>query len=136
MAQPLSRSITGVEWILAVAALGIATFLIFQNLAAPAIRQWDEAIYADNALDMYMTGDPIVMRRNGEVTFYNTKPPLVIWLQTLSLHAFGINEFAIRFPSALAGVLTCVAMLLFSILTLKKIRIGIVAILILGTTYG
>ncbi len=124
------------DWVLAIIALGIATFLIFQNLSAPAIRQWDEAIYADNALDMYMTGDPIVMRRNGEVTFYNTKPPLVIWLQTLSMHVFGVNEFAIRFPSALVGVLTCVILLLFSIKALNDIRIGTIAVLVLATTYG
>jgi 4-amino-4-deoxy-L-arabinose transferase-like glycosyltransferase len=117
-------------------ALSIATYLIFQNLATPAIRQWDEAIYADNALEMYRTGDPVVLRRNGEVTFYNTKPPLVIWFQALSMHVFGPGEFAVRFPSALSGVLVCIMLLIFSVRTLKDPRVGIIAILVLATTYG
>jgi 4-amino-4-deoxy-L-arabinose transferase-like glycosyltransferase len=121
---------------LAVLSLVLAAFLIFQNLSSPAIRIWDEAIYADNALDMYTYGDPIVMKRNGELTLYNTKPPLVIWLQTLSMHAFGVNELAIRFPSALAGVLTCLMLLVFSWRTLRDLRIGIIAVLVLTTTYG
>lgn len=122
--------------LLAVLSVGIASYLIFQNLDKPAIRIWDEAIYADNALDMYTYGDPIVMRRSGELTLYNTKPPLVIWLQTLSMHVFGVNEFAIRFPSALAGVLTCLLLLWFSLKTLRDLRIGIVAVLVLGTSWG
>jgi 4-amino-4-deoxy-L-arabinose transferase-like glycosyltransferase len=120
----------------AVVCLAVASFLIFQNLSAPAIRIWDEAIYADNALDMYTYGDPIVLKRNGELTLYNTKPPLVIWLQTLSMHVFGVNEFAVRFPSAIAGVLTCMLLLLFSIYTMKDVRIGIIAVIVLATSYG
>ena len=116
--------------------IALAAFLIFQNLSSPAIRIWDEAIYADNALDMYSFGDPIVMRRNGEPTLYNTKPPLVIWLETLSIHVFGVNEFAIRFPSALAGLLTCILICLYAVNTLNDLRIGIVAILVLTTSQG
>ena len=120
----------------ALLSMTLASFLMFQNLGVPAIRVWDEAIYADNALDMYSYGDPVVMHRNGEVTLYNTKPPLVIWLQTLSMHLFGPSEFAVRFPSALAGILTCLLLLLFAQFTLKDIRPGLIAVLILSTTYG
>jgi 4-amino-4-deoxy-L-arabinose transferase-like glycosyltransferase len=41
------------------------------------------------------------------------KPPLFIWLQALSMKAFGVNEFAARFPNAVCGVLSLV--LLFHI---------------------
>ena len=125
---------TGV--ILSTLVLGLAGFLFFQNLSAPAIRIWDEAIYADNALDMYTYGNPIVMSRNGEPTLYNTKPPLVIWLQALSMHVFGVGEFAVRFPSALAGILTALLLLIFSVRTLGDYRIGLIAVLILATTGG
>jgi 4-amino-4-deoxy-L-arabinose transferase-like glycosyltransferase len=40
------------------------------------------------------------------------KPPLFIWMQVLSMKAFGINEFAARFPNAVAGIITL--LLLFS----------------------
>ena len=51
-------------------------------------------------------GSDIVPYYNGEMDYWNTKPPLINWLQILSMKIFGINEFAIRFPSALAGLFT------------------------------
>src|SRR5687767_10138855 len=45
------------------------------------IRIWDEAIYANNALEMTETGNLLVLHNNGEPSLYNTKPPLNIWLQ-------------------------------------------------------
>src|SRR5688572_17362545 len=66
------------------------------------IRIWDEAIYANNALEMTETENLLVLHNNGEPSLYNTKPPLNIWLQALSIRVFGINEFAIRLPSYLA----------------------------------
>ena len=34
------------------------------------------------------------------------KPPLFFWMQALSMKAFGINEFAARFPNAVIGIFT------------------------------
>jgi hypothetical protein len=34
------------------------------------------------------------------------KPPLFIWMQVLSMKAFGINEFAARFPNAIIGIIS------------------------------
>jgi 4-amino-4-deoxy-L-arabinose transferase-like glycosyltransferase len=34
---------------------------------------------------------------------FTEKPPLFFWMQALSMHIFGINEFAARFPNALLG---------------------------------
>ncbi|MBV5314742.1 MAG: glycosyltransferase family 39 protein [Prolixibacteraceae bacterium] len=38
------------------------------------------------------------------------KPPLYIWLQVLSMKVFGINEFAARFPNAVCGIFTLLAL--------------------------
>ena len=66
---------------------------------------WDEATYANNAIDM-MESPSIVIKHKGEIDLYNTKPPLVIALQAVCMHFFGINTFAVRLPSILFSLLT------------------------------
>ncbi|NJN78792.1 MAG: hypothetical protein HC803_11115 [Saprospiraceae bacterium] len=87
----------------------LAFIPLFYNLGEAAIYIWDEAIYANNALEMSFTKQFLVLQNNGISSLYNVKPPLVIWLQTLSIWTFGANEFAVRLPSALAGLMTCLA---------------------------
>jgi len=136
--EVIKETIRGLNWEiwLAILVLMIAQWPIWAYLSQPPIFIFDEAIYALNALDMYLSGDPIVLTRGGELTYFNTKPPLVIWLQAMSIGMFGANEFAIRFPSAIAASVTCITILVFSKYTLQDIRIGIVSILILVTSYG
>jgi 4-amino-4-deoxy-L-arabinose transferase-like glycosyltransferase len=114
----------------------LCTFLLFYKLSEAPIQIWDEAIYANNAVEMLVDGELLVLKRDGEPTLYNTKPPLVIWLQALCLSIFGANEFAIRLPSALAGVFTFGALLIFAFRILKKPIIGIIACLVLASTTG
>lgn len=121
---------------LALAVLIIAVVPLFAYLAQPPIFIWDEAFYALSALDVHETGDLIVMRHNEHVTYLNTKPPFVIWLQALGITIFGANEYAIRFPSALAALVTCAMLIVFSKRTLGDVRIGIVSVLVLVTSYG
>lgn len=65
--------------------LVISYIPIFFNLEKAPIRMWDEAIYANNALEMAVNHDFLVLHNNGVPNLYNTKPPLVIWLQTLCI---------------------------------------------------
>ncbi|MEO6168255.1 MAG: glycosyltransferase family 39 protein [Chitinophagales bacterium] len=109
---------------------------LFAKLGAPPIYMWDEATYANNALDMYLSHDPIVVRMEGQPDLYNTKPPFVIWMQIISLHLFGWNEFAVRFPSALFGTLTILLLLWFSLVVLKSTFIAIAAMFTLVCTNG
>lgn len=84
---------------------------------------------------MMERGSWIVPYYNGEMDYWNTKPPLINWLQILSMKTFGINEFAIRFPSALAGLFT----VLFVFWFLKKhfnILAGFAGSLVLLTSVG
>lgn len=82
-----------------------ALFTQFYRLGEPAIIQWDESRLAVNAAEMSKSGKLLVTTYEGEPDLFNTKPPLMIWLQALSIHCFGITEWAVRFPSALAGFL-------------------------------
>ena len=113
----------------------IAYFSLFYNLSKPAIFIWDEAIYANNAFEMASSGNFIVLQNNGEPNFYNVKPPLVIWLQSICIWVFGPNELAIRLPSAFAALLTCFMILVFSKRNLN-LSIGVVAVLILLSSAG
>ncbi len=65
---------------------------------------WDEINFAEIAREMILTGDYLRPQINFE-PFWE-KPPLFIWMQALSMHIFGITEFAARFPNAVCGALS------------------------------
>lgn len=57
-----------------------------------------------NALGMIRTGDLINHYYGEELDTWSAKPHLMNWLIVISYHFFGYNEFALRFPSAIATV--------------------------------
>lgn len=63
----------------------------------------DEGAFAEATREMLKYGDFITTRLNGELRF--DKPILIYWFQALSVLLFGINEFAFRLPSVIAGAL-------------------------------
>ncbi len=121
-----------------VAVLALAYGSLWHALGAEPIYQFDESLYANNALDLYFDGgtNPLVVRRHGDVDAYNVKPPLVIWLQAASFRAFGLSEFAVRLPSALAGTLTALAVYVFAARTLRSPATGLIAAGVLLSSAG
>jgi 4-amino-4-deoxy-L-arabinose transferase-like glycosyltransferase len=105
-------------------------------LDALTIRLWDESRLAMNAYEMFHSGNYLITTFNGEPDLWNTKPPLMIWLQVFSMKLFGINEWAVRLPSALAAVFTCAILMLFSVRYLKNFWLGFIWILVLVTSSG
>jgi 4-amino-4-deoxy-L-arabinose transferase-like glycosyltransferase len=82
-----------------------AGFLLFiPFLGGVHLFDWDEINFAESAREMLVTGDFLTVRINYE-PFWE-KPPLFFWLQVLSVKLFGENEFAMRFPNAIAGIFT------------------------------
>jgi len=71
----------------------------------------DEPRYAQVAREMLARRDPITPTIGGQP--WLEKPVLTYWLMALSMYAFGVNEFAARFPSALLA--TGVAFLLYGV---------------------
>ncbi|XOV93384.1 MAG: ArnT family glycosyltransferase [Bacteroidota bacterium] len=67
---------------------------------------WDEINFAESAREMIITGD--YARVMVDFVPFWEKPPLFFWLQSLSMNAFGVNEFAARFPNALCGLATLI----------------------------
>lgn len=92
----------------------LSFFPIFLNLGEFHIRMWDEATYANNAIDMFTSGNYMVAEQLGQVDFYNTKPPFVLWCQVICMKFLGINELAVRLPSAIFGMLTILMVFFFS----------------------
>lgn len=67
-----------------------------------------------NSLEMLQSGNWLYSTFNGAPDFYNTKPILLIWLQSLSALLFGFSAWSLRLPTALAGLAT--AMMIYGFL--------------------
>jgi 4-amino-4-deoxy-L-arabinose transferase-like glycosyltransferase len=78
------------------------------NLGRPSIWDANEAFYAETPREMLVTGDYLAPRFNFEPRAQ--KPPLTYWVILASYRIFGVSEFAVRLPGALAAIAT----LLFS----------------------
>jgi 4-amino-4-deoxy-L-arabinose transferase-like glycosyltransferase len=91
------------EWTLAL----LAAIAWVPLLGQVHLFDWDEINFAENAREMLATGDYFSVQMN--YIRFTEKPPLFFWLQALSMHIFGVNEMAARFPNTIAGILTVVA---------------------------
>jgi 4-amino-4-deoxy-L-arabinose transferase-like glycosyltransferase len=103
--------------ILLITILLLGSFLRFYKISSiPPGINWDEAAVGFNAHLITQSGRdewgqkyPLFFR-----SFDDYKAPLQTYLVALSVKLFGVNEFAVRLPSALAGTLS---ILLIYILT-------------------
>lgn len=94
----------------------IAIFLRFYQLGQnPPSLDWDEASIGYNAYSVLKTGAdeygnkmPLSFR-----SFDDFKPPVYVYLTVPSVAVFGLNEMAVRFPSALIGVLAVIVVYFF-----------------------
>jgi 4-amino-4-deoxy-L-arabinose transferase-like glycosyltransferase len=108
---------------------------IFAALGKLPVMWWDESRLAVNSYEMYKANEWLVATYKGAPDMWNTKPPFVLWLQILSFKLFGVNEFALRIPSAIAGALTCILIQWF--FTRKgKVLVGLLSVVILVTSAG
>lgn len=89
-----------------IVALGALLFLPF--LGHVHLFDWDEINFAECAREMIVSHDYLKVQIDFK-PFWE-KPPLFIWMQVLSMKAFGINEYAARFPNALMGIITLVTL--------------------------
>jgi 4-amino-4-deoxy-L-arabinose transferase-like glycosyltransferase len=119
-----------IEFIIIGLLIILASVLVFNNLGKSVRHDWDESVFAENALEMFQSHNFITSAYAHIPDIASGRFPLAIWLITLSFSIFGINEFAVRFWSAFFAVLTIVVVYLFG----KKIAgrtAGIMASLLL-----
>nr|HPI12504.1 glycosyltransferase family 39 protein [Catalimonadaceae bacterium] len=84
----------------------IAALLFIPFLGAVHLFDWDEINFAECAREMFINRDFGRVYINF-LPFWE-KPPFFFWLQVASMHAFGVNDFAARFPNAIAGIITLI----------------------------
>jgi 4-amino-4-deoxy-L-arabinose transferase-like glycosyltransferase len=85
---------------------GCVLFHIAGTWSLPLIDR-DEPRFAEASREMIERGDYVVPYFNNHFRF--DKPPLTYWAQIASYKIFGENDFAARFPSAIAAALTALS---------------------------
>jgi 4-amino-4-deoxy-L-arabinose transferase-like glycosyltransferase len=118
------------------APLGLLTLLsalVFGFLLGQdSLYDWDEAWYAQVVKELLATGDWITLHWRGAPFF--DKPPLAIWAMALSAKLLGLNETALRLPSAIASGLTVFVVYGIGRLAFGRIRPALLSALVLLTT--
>lgn len=111
-------------------------FLCVYNLSTLPIRLWDEGRVVENAFEMFLSHDFWVPTFDYKPEMWSTKPPLVLWEQCVSMAIFGVNEFAVRLPSAVMAIL-CAGLMMFILGRYTKNEwVGIIGALVLVTMPG
>ncbi len=78
-------------------------FTLFLPLSVAPLFDLDEGAFSEATREMLRGRNYITTYLDGNLRF--DKPILIYWLQAFSVKIFGLNEFALRLPSALAGSL-------------------------------
>ncbi len=88
---------------LPLAAVLVLFFIIYVGAAfTPGLQDDVDSTHAEAAREMVTRGDYVTLHING--VRYLEKAPLLYWMVAGSYHLFGVNEFAVRFPTLL-GIL-------------------------------
>jgi 4-amino-4-deoxy-L-arabinose transferase-like glycosyltransferase len=105
--------------------------LFFGLLGTRALNEPDEGRYAEIAREMVETGNWLVPH----IWYvpHLDKPPFTYWAVAVSLSIFGVNEWAVRLPLALAGLSAAWATFLF-VRSLAGVAAARWSVLLLGTS--
>ena len=93
--------------------LVVSWFAFLWHLGSTGLVDETEPLFAEAARQMTVTGDWITPYYNGETRF--DKPPLIYWLIAIAYKLIGVNEWAVRLPSAIAAI----ALVVFGFYTLR-----------------
>jgi len=124
------------NWLL-IAVLALAAVLRLWNLpnVPPHLTQ-DEASLGYNAYSILKTGRdefgqpfPVIFKSFGDY-----KPGLYIYLTVPSVAVFGLTEFSVRLPSALAGIISVYLVFLISNLLFKEKKLSLIASFVMAVT--
>src|SRR4051812_16164674 len=81
---------------LAAATLALAAFNLTFRLGHEFVTEWDESLYAIGAWETFHNGSWIGTTFLGQLDYYNTKPPLMMWLIAASFKLFGPSLWSLR----------------------------------------
>ncbi|MBX9449625.1 MAG: glycosyltransferase family 39 protein [Taibaiella sp.] len=100
------------------------------------VQLWDESRLAINAAEMSESGNWLVTTFDGKIDNWNTKPPLLIWMQAMLIRVFGLSIWAIRLPSAIAGLLTGILLFRFITKNSNSHIWAVLSVIVLFTAHG
>ena len=121
--------------LLTVGVVALACFNITYRLGRESVGEWDESLYATTAWEMSRSGDLIRTTFDGVLDYYNSKPPLNVWLIAASYKLFDVGLVSLRIPSACAALLTVVVFLWWSGRSFGT-SVSLVATVVLATSFG
>ncbi len=139
---PTSRLASVRQWfrdpvnLLFLLLLVLIAFPLLYELGRNPVQFWDESRLAVNALGMIEDNNWLVTHFGSAPDHWNTKPPLLIWLQVLSFRALGFSTWALRVPTALASVSTALVLFWFGRRALGQPLAGFLGALVLVTCAG
>lgn len=80
----------------------LALLVLAPGATSGSLADWDEAIYAEVALQYHLTGDWLHPSWNGAPWYH--KPPLAMWLTAAAYALAGVGEGTARLFSVLCGI--------------------------------
>jgi len=130
----VGRLARGGRW-LAGAVLAVAAFNLAFRVGNELVQVWDESLYAISAGEMVTSGDWIGQTFLGAIDYYNSKPPLHMWLVALAFTEFGPSLVSLRLPAMIAAWLTVAILVWWGSRAFGR-AVGVMAGLVLATCYG
>jgi 4-amino-4-deoxy-L-arabinose transferase-like glycosyltransferase len=113
--------------------LTVAAIIYLSSTINRPVIDYDEGYYSQVAQQMLARGDWVTPYANG-IRFLE-KPPLMYWLTAASFRIFGVNEFALRLPTAL-GVIALVWIVALTARRACGERAAIIAGLCMASSVG
>lgn len=102
------------------------------NLGSSFLWAADEQTYSQLAVHMIKSQDYLTPWSFGALSLWTGKPPLNMWLMTLSYQAFGISNFSSRIWAAVSGCLSLVVVFFLG-KKLYNTYVGFLSAIILGS---
>lgn len=122
-------------WVVAFLLLAAFIFQVGYRIGKEQIKVWDESSSARNSVLMLAEGSYFMVYKDGK-RVPDPKPPFQLWLKVTSFKLFGINEFAVRFPTLVSAILTAIALWFFLFYYTKKIWLANFLLLLMNITPG
>ena len=132
---PVDRFVRRSYRVCAVAVLGLALFNLTFRLGSEFVTEWDESLYAISAWEAAHKGFWIGTTFLGALDYYNTKPPLLVWMIALSFKAFGAGLVSLRLTSVLSAWLTVAVLQVWARRRFGPL-VALLSSLVLATTFG
>jgi 4-amino-4-deoxy-L-arabinose transferase-like glycosyltransferase len=95
--RPALAVTLSILWLMLIGWLGYGW-----NLGNIGLVDETEPLFAEASRQMFVTGDWITPFFNGQTRF--DKPALIYWCQAIAYAIIGVNEWAVRLPSAIAAI--------------------------------